>query len=295
MTLRAALYCRVSTEEQAIEGYSIDAQKEKLEAFCSFAVNDDGEDAYAVTKVYLDEGFSGKRENRPGYRQMMSEMSEWDAIIVLKMDRIHRNSRNFMNMMDVLNRHGKQFVSATEDFDTSNATGRFVMSMIQSIAQLESEQIGERTYVGMRQKAETMENTAESSRTMGFSPPFGYRLIEGELVEEPDELDQVSWMFEACLRGESMQSIADSLNHSNIRTHRGNKWTNISVAAVLHNPIYAGFIRWQELRYRHYAAIAVDVESFNKVQIITASRVKDPSKRNPILLNEEGIPMLGSA
>ena len=76
MTLRAALYCRVSTEEQAIEGYSIDAQKEKLEAFCSFAVNDDGEDAYAVTKVYLDEGFSGKRENRPGYRQMMNEMSE---------------------------------------------------------------------------------------------------------------------------------------------------------------------------------------------------------------------------
>ena len=296
MTLRAALYCRVSTEEQAMEGYSIDAQKEKLEAFCSFSVNDQGEDAYTVVKTYVDEGYSGKKDrNRPGYCKMLEEISEWDAIIVLKMDRIHRNTRNFMNMMDLLNRRGKQFVSATEDLDTSNATGRFVMSMIQSIAQLESEQIGERTYVGMRQKAETIENTEDSSRTMGFTAPFGYRLEEGELTEEPDELNQVAWMFDACIRGESMSSIADSLNHSNVRTRRGNRWTNISVAAVLHNPIYAGFVRWQELRYRHYAAVAVDVKTFNKVQMITASRVKDPSKRNPMLLNEEGVPDMGSA
>ena len=295
MTLRAAIYCRVSTEEQAVEGYSIEAQKERLEAFCSFSVNDQGEDAFKVTKVYLDEGYSGKTTNRPGYRRMMEEISEWDAMVVLKMDRIHRNSRNFLEMMDLLNRKGKQFVSATEDLDTSNAIGRFVMSMIQSIAQLESEQIGERTYMGMRQKAETFDNTTESNRTMGFSAPFGYRLDDGELTEEPEELEQVSWMFEACARGDTMSSIAESLNHSHVRTHRGNRWTNISVAAILHNPIYAGFIRWQELRYRHYAATAVDVETFNRVQIITASHVRDPAKRNPILLEENGVEDMGSA
>ncbi len=295
MTLKAAIYCRVSTEEQAVEGYSIDAQKERLEAFCSFSVNEQGEDAFTIAKVYADEGYSGKTANRPGYRRMMEEISEWDAIVVLKMDRIHRNSRNFMNMMDLLNRRGKQFVSATEDLDTSNAIGRFVMSMIQNIAQLESEQIGERTYMGMRQKAETLDNSAESSRTMGFSAPFGYRLADGELVEVPDELEQVSWMFDACIRGESMSSIAESLNHSNVHTRRNNRWTNISVAAILHNPIYAGFIRWQELRRRHYAAVAVDVDTFNRVQRITASRVRDPAKRKPVLLDEECVSELGSA
>lgn len=294
MTLRAALYCRVSTEEQAMEGYSIDAQKERLEAFCSFSVNDDGEDAFSIAKVYVDDGYTGKNTNRPGYRRMMEEISEWDAIIVLKMDRIHRNSRNFMNMMDLLDRKGKQFVSATDDLDTSNAVGRFVMMMIQNIAQLESEQIGERTYVGMRQKAETMDGLPGSG-TMGFSAPFGYRLSDGELTDEPDELEQVSWMFDAYLRGETFSSIAEALNHSNVRTRRGNRWTALSVSAVLHNPIYAGFIRWQELRYRHHAATAVDAETFDRVQILISERTRDPAKRNPELLREYGIPDAGSA
>ena len=182
MTAKAAVYCRVSTEEQALAGYSIDAQKERLTAYCSFSLDDSGNEAYEIFRFYVDDGYSGKSQNRPAYRRMIEEIDEWDVIIVLKMDRIHRNSRNFMNMMDLLNRKGKQFVSATEELDTSNAMGRFVMTMIQNIAQLESEQIGERTFMGMRQKAETIENVPGSSRTMGFSPPFGYRLEDGNLV-----------------------------------------------------------------------------------------------------------------
>ena len=168
----AALYARVSTEEQAIEGYSIDAQKDLLSNYC---VAQD----YGIFKIYVDDGFSGRSDKRPAYREMMAEMDEWDVMVVLKMDRIHRNSRNFMNMMDELGRHGKQFISATENLDTTNAMGKFVMSMIQSIAQLESEQIGERTYVGMREKAETMRNTPQGSRTLGFNPPYGYLLDGG--------------------------------------------------------------------------------------------------------------------
>ena len=295
MTLRAAVYCRVSTEEQAQEGYSIDAQKERLEAFCSFSVNDQGEDAYSIHKFYVDEGFSGKNANRPGYRQMMDEISEWDAIIVLKMDRIHRNSRNFMNMMDQLNRKGKQFVSATEDLDTSNAMGRFVMSMIQSIAQLESEQIGERTFMGMRQKAETMDNEPGKSQTMGFTPPFGYRFEDGNLESDTFELSQVSYMFERCVNGVSIADIVNDLNHSDAKPHGGGKWTKFNVSAILHNPIYAGYIRWQELTYRHYADTAVDVKVFNRAQTHMASRVRDPAKRNVNLLPDTGSIELGSA
>ncbi len=88
---------------------------------------------------------------------MLEEKDRWDIMLVMKMDRIHRNSKNFMIMMESLEKWGKKFTSMNESLDTSNAVGRFVVDIIQRIAQLESEQIGERTYMGMRQKAESMD------------------------------------------------------------------------------------------------------------------------------------------
>ena len=167
--IRAALYARVSTEEQAILGYSLDAQLEKMRAFC--IVHD-----YEVAEEYVDDGYSGKAyRNRPAYMHMFSpeESKKWDILIVLKLDRIHRNSKNFMEMMEKLKKSGKDFVSTFEKFNTSTAVGRFALDTIQRIAQLESEQIGERTYLGMREKAQT------NGGVMGFTPPIGYGLEDG--------------------------------------------------------------------------------------------------------------------
>jgi site-specific DNA recombinase len=143
-TVRVAIYTRVSTEDQAKEGFSLGAQRERLEAYC--LARD-----WKVAARYVDDGHSGRNIRRPAYEKMIAERDRWDAILVIKMDRIHRNSRNFMEMMDNLGEWGKNFVSATESLDTSTAMGRFVMDIIQRIAQLESEQIGERVYMGMSQ------------------------------------------------------------------------------------------------------------------------------------------------
>src|SRR2546422_2061716 len=116
---------------------------------------------------------------RPAYQRMMAAREGWDTLLVIKMDRIHRNSRNFMEMMELLQEWGKNFVSATESFDTSTAMGRFVMDIIQRIAQLESEQIGERVYMGMSQKAR------KGPGTLGFATPFGYEVHEGDLTLHP--------------------------------------------------------------------------------------------------------------
>lgn len=276
----AALYVRVSTEEQAMEGYSIDAQKELLTNYC---IAQD----YEIFRIYADEGFSGRSDRRPAYREMMEEMAEWDVMVVLKMDRIHRNSRNFMNMMDELGRQGKQFISATENLDTTNAMGKFVMSMIQNIAQLESEQIGERTYTGMREKAETMNNVPGESRTLGFNPPYGYVLDGGLLRSVPEELKTVREIFCGYLDGNSLADVAESLNRSGLRTRRGNKWTVYSIGTVLHNPVYAGYLRWEDLTIRHYAEVPVDPVTFNRVQRMAAEKERDPSKRSPRLLPED--------
>jgi DNA invertase Pin-like site-specific DNA recombinase len=91
--MRAALYARVSTEDPAKEGFSIPAQLKRLNAYCK------ARNWQAITQ-YVDEGFSGRDVRRPAYQQMMQEKDKWDVLIVLKMDRIHRNSRNFAQMMD---------------------------------------------------------------------------------------------------------------------------------------------------------------------------------------------------
>ena len=272
MPPKTAVYCRVSTEEQALEGYSIDAQKEILENYC---VAQD----YEIWAVYVDDGFSGRSTNRPAYRRMMEEIDRWDIMLVLKMDRIHRNSRNFMNMMDTLGRKHKEFVSATESLDTTNAMGRFVMAMIQNIAQLESEQIGERTYMGMRQKAETMSNTREASRTMGMNPPYGYVLEDGLLRSVPEELAHVREVFAYCSGGMSQAAAAEALNRDGVRTRRGSRWTAYSIGSMVHNPIYAGYMRWNGVLYRHYAGTAVSPADFNELQRLAASRERDPSKK----------------
>ncbi len=275
--LRAAIYTRVSTDEQAQEGFSLDAQKEMLFNYCLAQ-------GWTVYKTYVDDGHSGRTVKRPAYIEMMSEMPEWDVMLVAKMDRIHRNSRNFMEMMDRLETNGKMFVSSTEALDTTNALGRFVVDMIQRIAQLESEQIGERTYMGMREKAENLENDDSEKKTMGFNPPFGYRLVDGGLEAANEELEIVTNIFFQYYDGRTMDEICRNLNEEEKFTRRGNIWNKYNLRNILHNPVYAGYMRWDGILIRHDAHTAVSPELYNRVQELMASKVKDPSKRNVLLV-----------
>ena len=229
--MRAALYARVSTDEQAKEGFSLDAQIKKLEAYCRFK-------GYEVAGYYREEGFSGRNTNRPEYQRMFSDIAHWDVLLVLKMDRIHRNSVNFAGMMDVLNKNGKQFESVQENYDTSNAMGRFVMDMMQRIAQLESERTGERVKDGMTYKARN------ETGTLGSGHPYGYEFDNGRLRVINDEALTVRAIYRMYIRGSSMDDIAKSLNDASIPAKKGGKWNRQSVCNILHNPLYVGYNRW---------------------------------------------------
>lgn len=267
MNMRAAIYARVSTEDQAREGYSLDAQMEMLRAYC------ESQD-WKISGEYIDDGYSGRDEKRPEYRRMMQEMENWDILVVIKMDRIHRNSMNFMLMMEFLERNGKKFASSTESLDTSNALGRFVVDMIQRIAQLESEQIGERTYIGMKEKAESADGI------MGFTPPFGYGIDDGGLTADEEELRIAKEMFWLYLNDMTMDDICYKLNRDGVRTRKGNIWNKYNLRNILRNPVYAGYMRWDGILIPHQAEKAVSKEEFNMVQEIISSRIKDPAKRS---------------
>ena len=280
--MRTAIYVRVSTEEQSTEGYSLDAQKAILADYCIA-------EGWEVFDIYEDDGYSGTNIKRPAYSRMMDDIGKWDVILVMKMDRIHRNSRNFMSMMDRLNHEGKMFVSSTESLDTTNALGRFVVDMIQRIAQLESEQIGERTYMGMHEKAESMSNTRTESRTLGFNPPFGYSLSNGILLTNEEELIVVRDIFRSYLEGQTMDQIAYDLNRSGTLTRKGNPWNVYNLRTILHNPVYAGYMRWDDVLVKHFAQTAVSSHEFNAVQELMASRVKDPKKKKISCLIDENL------
>lgn len=272
--MKAALYIRVSTDEQATEGYSLSAQRDILENYC---IAHDIE----IFKIYEDDGYSGRNTNRPAYQRMMAEQDQWDALVILKMDRIHRNSRNFMEMIDNFAKKGKKFISSTESIDTSDAMGRFFMDMMQRIAQLESELTSERTFIGMKEKAESMSNSEKESRTMGFNPPFGYDLDRGIMLSVPEELDVVCEIFNEYLNGATMDSISYMLNQRGQLTKRGNPWNVYNMRTILHNPIYAGYLRWGDVLIKHWCRTAVTIHDFNIVQDMIASRIRDPKKRNP--------------
>ena len=269
--VRAAIYIRVSTEEQAEEGFSLEAQQERLLAYCEAQ-------GWEVADVYADKGHTGRKINtREAYRRMMDERDRWDTILVMKMDRIHRNSKNFMIMMEDLERWGKKFTSMQEELDTSTSIGRFVVDMIQRIAQLESEQIGERTYMGMAQKAET-------GGLLGFNPPFGYKIADNDLKIIDVEAAVVRDIFIQYCSGCSMAEIAEALNSRLVLTRRGGQWTLYSIRQILHNPAYAGYRRWDGyLKPSSHAGI-VDVDLFNEVQELAAQRTRDPRKRKARVL-----------
>ncbi len=230
---RVATYTRVSTEDQAREGFSLAAQSKRLRAYAD-------SQGWVMADEYVDDGYTGRDVRRPEYGRMMAERDRWDAILVLKMDRIHRNSRNFMGMMDDLRKWNKDFVSATEALDTGTATGRFVMDMLQRIAQLESEQTGERVKLGMQEKA-------RQGQFCGMSSPFGYEVRRGQLVINPREARVVRLICDWKRRGESLAWIADRLNRDGHLTKKGREWTKRQVFRVVHNPIYRGALHWEDV------------------------------------------------
>ncbi len=176
--VRVALYSRVSTEDQAKGGFSPEAQLERMRSYCAAR-------AWQVAREYVDNGFSARDLRRPAYQQMILDRESWDILLVERMDRIHRNSNNFMKMMEDLKAWGKEFASMQDSLDTSSAMGRFVMDIIQRVAQLESEMLAERVYMGMEQKARTV------GGVLGFKIPYGYTYKEGLLLLNPTE---ASWL-----------------------------------------------------------------------------------------------------
>lgn len=198
----AAIYIRVSTDYQAEEGYSIDAQKEQLTAYC-------------VSKgiknydYYIDGGWSGSNIDRPEMQRLIKDAKDEKIshVIVYKLDRLSRSQKDTLYLIeDVFNPHGVDFVSLNESMDTSTPMGRLMLGILSAFAQLERENIRLRTRMGMKERVKT------GLWMGGGRIPYGYDYdkIKGVLVPNKDA-EKVRQIYKLYIGGKAPQEIANLL------------------------------------------------------------------------------------
>lgn len=222
-TLKAYGYVRVSTEEQAEEGLSLEAQKEKIKAFASFQNLD-------LIEIIADEGISGKDINRPGVQKLINLVKgkEAEAVIVYKLDRLSRKTRDLLFLIeDTFQKGNTRFFSITEKVDTDSALGMFFFTLMGALAQMERQLIAERTKMALSHKKAKGEYLGHV--------PYGFQLnSKSEIVPNEEEQEIIRKMKRWKRDGKSYRQIAHKLNELGIKTRKnGKKWFDSSVWYIL--------------------------------------------------------------
>ena len=257
---RAALYIRVSTQEQAQEGYSVGEQKERLIAYCKAQ-------AWMIADIYVDGGYTGSNINRPGMQKLIAEIDKFDVVLVYKLDRLSRSQRDTLYLIeDVFLPNKVDFVSMQESFDTSSPFGKAMIGLLAVFAQLEREQIKERTRMGRIARAKS------GLHHGGGYIPIGYEYEDGKLVVEPYEAEQVRKIFEWYLAGDSLKGIQDKLIEGGYTNRYGSYSSWSSVRNILENETYLGRIHFGDVVVDDTHEPLVTAEQFDAAQRLRGKR-----------------------
>ena len=234
----AAVYIRVSTEDQAREGFSLGEQKEKLLQLCSFK-------GYAVFKVYEDAGISAKdMEHRPAFQEMLQDMraGKINYIVAYKLDRVTRSVRDLEELISQLEEYNCYLICDRDDVNTSTANGRFFVRMLTVLSQLEIEIVSERTKFGLN-------GAIKAGHIPGKVPLGYYRDKDKTLKIDVTTKDIVLRIFEMYLEGKSYQTISNILNDEKVLSPNNKKWCDSTIDRIINNKIYMGDYE----RYRYDA------------------------------------------
>ena len=265
--LKAALYVRVSTTEQANEGYSIQAQTERLK---NYAKAKD----YFIIKTYTDPGFSGAKLDRPALQEMMKDIenNQIDIVLVYKLDRLSRSQKNTLFLIeDVFLKNNVDFVSMQESFDTTSAFGRAMIGILSVFAQLERDTITERMGMGRAERAK--EGYFHGGGTTKI--PVGYDYVDGLLQINDYEVEIVRSIFELYNSGKGVNAVSTAIKNK----FPSKRKFNVSlIRGILTNNIYLGFIKFKNGVYKGKHEPIVSKEIFDKAQGELSRRTTDKIK-----------------
>jgi len=235
--LATAIYVRVSTDEQAKEGYSIRAQIDKLKNYIQ--IKD-----WGFYKVYADEGISGKNiTDRPAINELIADIKtgKVNNVLVYKIDRLTRSTKDLIELTEFFNKSKCGFNSLMESIDTQTASGRMFLKIIGIFAEFERENTIERITLACEKKVK------EGYTLAGFTTSYGYDREAGDKIQRinHDEAKIVREIFSMYLDGNmSYAAIARNLNHRGIKPKLGKSWHQASIRGVLTNPNYIGKVRY---------------------------------------------------
>ena len=216
---KAVAYVRVSTADQAREGWSLTVQRKRVHAYCEAR-------GWRLSRVYADEGVSSAAR-RPAFEEMVDDVlaDGVDVIVAMKLDRLGRSATGLLSLYERLERKGVRIVTIEDGIDTSTANGRLMRTILAALAEWERDVIRDRTRTGVRA-------AMEDGRRVG-QPPYGYTVRDGRLVKHPDEQKILGRIRSRHAAGASLVTIAQELNDAGIPPRRG-RWhpTTVSRAAA---------------------------------------------------------------
>ena len=222
----AIIYCRVSTGGQAKEGLSLDAQKTRCEAYCI-------SQGYKIIDTVIDDGYSAKDMNRPGFKKILSKLKNGKASILVffKLDRLTRSVKDLASILETMEETGFQLASISESLDTSTASGRMMLNLITTVAQWEREVISERT-------KEVLDHKKCKGEKTGGKRQYGYDIEDrdGKKIAVPNNAEQKKIKLMKKLRedGLSLPAICKELRRRKIKTVEGSTtWQPMTVSRIL--------------------------------------------------------------
>lgn len=233
--MKVVIYVRVSTQEQAREGYSIGEQIERLNKYCDAM-------GWTVVDTFVDPGYSGGDLNRPGLNAMtrLLEKEQIDKVVVYKLDRLSRSQKDTLYLIeDVFLTHKADFVSMNENFDTSTPFGRAMIGILAVFAQLEREQIKERMGMGKEARAK------EGKWHGGAWEPIGYDYDPAteELNINQYEAMQVRELYDLFLQGTPLRTIETLFQQKGYAHKHGETWDPKTMRRVMRNKTNIGYIK----------------------------------------------------
>jgi len=236
--LSTAIYVRVSTEEQAQEGFSIRAQTEKLKTYALLK----GWDIY---DIYVDDGISGKNIiDRPQVTRLIEDVKKGKVnnVLVFKVDRLSRSIKNLMELVEMFDEYKCAFNSLTESIDTDTPSGRMFLKIIGIFAEFERENLISRVTLGLERKVK------EGYSLSSYGTSYGYDIQNGEKIQtvNPAEAKIVREIFEMYVKqNRSMLAITKELTARKIKTKKNrSRWDKSTIKCMLENPTYIGKVRY---------------------------------------------------
>lgn len=221
---KVAIYVRVSTQEQAENGNSLEFQIDKLKAYCQ--LHD-----FKIVGEYIDAGVSGAKSERPALNKLKSNIDNIDIVLIYKLDRLSRSIKDTMFLIeDLFKPNNVNLISLSENFDTSQAMGMATIGMLSTFAQLERETIKERMLSGKTQAVKSGKNLNKT--------PFGYVKKDGKLFKDEKTKESVEFIFEKMQQGKSLNDVVNLLEvhgYSNVRN-----WSFPMVNRLVRNKVYCG-------------------------------------------------------